>query len=321
MNGDIQIWNVVEGRVTELKIKNMVMRVSSTKPDDIDPVEVAKVFLETFDVSKRVRYILRVEDAPDTGSISRIYPSTKKPVVEDDNDIIEKINGINILKSCLDVIYNRYMNSKFTRDDVAYTFKNHIGFGGVRIAQHIEYLERNGFIGSQSDGCKTVHQFLKPFETGCDDVMDASYQPGGLIDNVDSTEEQQFNLLMQDVKTTSKNEDIVGMWKRNFIKISKLEKIYLKFKDAEFTQTDIVNRFKPVGGYSSPTVQAHMRYLRNRRWVELVPNKQNSNKHVYKFIVPYAQWRFDKPRSTSLDFDYNEVRKRKLLELETMRQA
>lgn len=331
MNGDIQIWNVVEGRVTELKIKNMVVCVSTTKPEDVDPVEVAKIFLETFNVSKRVRYIQtsREDDTTRTNGAPRIDSNTKKQLIECENDIIEKTNGINILKSCLDKIYSRYANSEFTNDDVAYTFTNIIGFGGVRVSEHINYLKTHGFLDSRSDGCKTIHRFLKRWGYKVSEPI----APSESKKMMSSTTSQENNSLIINQNVLSREYDYPI---RENVVLMMLD----VFKDSSgFKSRDVWEQLSIRGiKKSQDYFVTHIRYLKDKGvCAQTVSGRKNArymftqlayNDVPHDRVVDCCAFGSDfgpdvvvKPLHTNAYFDREELRKRRALELNTIRKG
>lgn len=88
-------------------------------------------------------------------------------------------------------------------------------------------------------------------------------------------------------KIIQNNPDIVGIKRRNFVKYSKLKEIYNEFRQTAFTLSQAVERLNQYGGFSNPTVGAHLDYLIQKKWV-VAYGKHKSR--LYRFIVTPDKW-------------------------------
>jgi hypothetical protein len=115
---NLAVWTVEKGETTEIKIDDTIFAISKNRHCSVDPMEVAKMFVDTFERIPKVA--------------ATIHP--------------EKVNSTTIFTDDLKWLYHTFQDCSFTREDVYKNSSKRFGIGYVRINDYLTYLEKNKFV-------------------------------------------------------------------------------------------------------------------------------------------------------------------------------
>jgi len=177
-NDEIIVWQILAGKITELKIQGDIFAVR--QDTTVDPVKAAKDFINAFDV-KRTAMMRKVKCEPVLPS--RIVKTiNKKTITDEHGEQVGRINNIPIYKKYIEGMYRKYPESFSGRDIIAYLQSVYKGSASATIANkqraYIKFMQENGFI-EQIEGKGSVSRKYKFICTPYDAVpiAVAEYDP------------------------------------------------------------------------------------------------------------------------------------------------
>lgn len=327
---DIMIWDMEGGLPTTIKINNMVLPVSKNKPDDLDPLIVAQIFLETFDLSKPVKYINK-ESCVEREIERRVREDLETYVdntldIHNKTDVIAILNGTHIKKAYLDLMYEKFGENEFTASDV-YEKCKIPGCGVVRIYNHLQYLVNEGILEHhKTRSYQSVYRFIQSPDK-------INTKPKEITPKIEYLDD---NLIL---------------WNNKKIDTAILRKLYRLFKDEVFTIQEARARLNSLKyGYerkiSYERMLDHANYLLSIGVAvdQNIGRSGKSGRKIIKFKVPPEEWGLPKDKNVECcahskssvfgpdvivkqsgtmipDFDPEEVKNRRNLELETLRKG
>jgi len=330
-NVEIKIWDIDCGKVQSLKIDDAIFPLmqpfnyelfeKTTKQID-DPVEVAKAFVKLFDL----RHAKKVDGFHEF----KFEENNTTASTNENGDIIESVGAVDIKKSNLLLLYEMFKDQDyFTSDDVYNNTRGKIlSFGRISINIYMDYLKRIGAVKIIQRN-RFYYKFIVPFEEW---EFNKKTTPISIITkhNMENPQKGSSDLVHQTEYGLNITEE-------------KLRTVYNAVKPrTKFTVYDAKKALKEVPGYSEPVIRGCMKYLVNRGYAAYVSGAIGHTK-TYTFLVSPSEWRFGNktidtykptcspqddgsrknvvinPPSVKVDFDSEEVRNRRMLEMNTAR--
>ena len=117
-DNQIQVWQVQNGKITQMKIQGGLFLV---KPDTkVDPIKAAKAFLEAFDIGRTTIVRKAMGDLKPTTTV----PSTTKEQttkrhkrIQEIGEVVGKVNNLPIIKEKIIGFFRKYPD-QFTTDNM-----------------------------------------------------------------------------------------------------------------------------------------------------------------------------------------------------------
>lgn len=212
---------------------------------------------------------------------------SENKVTESDNDLVAKIGNIDILKSILSFIYNGFEAKDFTLEDLLSKKDRPRGIGRKKIKAHLDYLEKQEIV-------KSISRFR------------------------DGEENVYYKFIVEFREWNLKPLENVNDFTDEFENINELKKIFDVFKNTDFSKKDILTRFHEVDGFSEKSIGTYLQYLLDKNII-YIWNINNCTEYRYRFSSSFDEWDINKNK-TVIDFDANELRNRRMLELQSARE-
>lgn len=167
---DIEVWQVLAGEITELKIQGSIFVV---KPNTkVNPIKAAKDFLAAFDTKKTAirQKLLNKPEAP-AKEVKTFTNKQQKAVAtrqkHSDMEVVGKFNNIPVYKEYVMGFYRKYPNTFTGKDVVEYlgTVYDHSSVTTLTNKQraYIKFMRENGYIEQIAGAGKTgrVYKFIE----------------------------------------------------------------------------------------------------------------------------------------------------------------
>ena len=158
---DIEIEQVLGGKITELKIQGSIFVV---KPDTkVDPVKAAKDFISAFDI-KRTAMIRKIKAEPEKPTISKQLKAVATRNAESGLETVGRENNIPIYKEYIIGLYRKHPTTFDGRNVIDYMSKMYKGAAGATLANkqraYIKFMIHSGMI-EQTGGHGKIGRIYK----------------------------------------------------------------------------------------------------------------------------------------------------------------
>jgi len=145
-DNDVAIWQVMAGKITELKIHGDIFVVK--QDTNVDPVKAAKDFINAFDI-KRTAMVRKIKCIPE-GKIAEQVRERKSNQPPTDVELVDRINNIPVYKEYVISFYKKYPDTFVSNDLKEHLTKIHKGSTGATMINktrtYIKYLLKTGFV-------------------------------------------------------------------------------------------------------------------------------------------------------------------------------